>query len=120
MAQPALAGLPPSMTAGSYEMRDYFSNQDPPRSLPHIAPSITPYLGLRARLSQIWFNRWTILLLLVLIRTLIAIASIDSNLASTRVEALSACSEVESMGSTMASMPHYMSQGVNELAASGV
>lgn len=114
------AGLPPPVPAGNHEIRDYYSNQDPPRSLPHIAPSITPYLGLRARLSQIWFNRWTILLLLVLVRTLIAIAGIDNNLASARVEALSACSEVESMGSTMASMPHYMSQGVNELAATGV
>lgn len=108
------------MPAGNHEIRDYYSNQDPPRSLPHTAPSVTPYLGLRARLSQIWFNRWTILLLLVLIRTLIAIAGINNNLASARLEALSACSEVESMGSTMASMPHYMSQGVNELAASGV
>lgn len=114
------AGPPPSMPANNHEIRDYYSNQDPPRSVPHIAPSITPYLGLRARLSQIWFNRWTILLLLVLIRTLIAIAGIDNNLASARLEALSACSEVESMGSTMASMPHYMSQGVNELAATGV
>lgn len=108
------------MPAGSHEMRDYYSNQDPPRLFPHTAPSITPYLGLRARLSQIWFNRWTILLLLVLVRTLLAIASVDSNLISARREALAACSDVESMGSTMASMPHYMSLGVNELAATGV
>ena len=101
-------------------MRDYYSNQDPPRSSPHTAPSITPYLGLRARLSQIWINRWTILLLLVLARTLIGISSLDHNLSSARREALSACSDVESMGSAMASMPHYMSQGVNEMAASGV
>jgi hypothetical protein len=114
------AGASPSMPAGSHEVRDYYSNQSPPRSLPHTAPSITPYLGLRARLSQIWINRWTILLLLVLARTLIAISGIDDNLASARREALSACSDVESMGSAMASMPHYMSQGVNELAATGI
>jgi hypothetical protein len=108
------------MPAGIHEVRDYYSNQSPPRSLPHTAPSITPYLGLRARLSQIWINRWTILLLLVLARTLIAISGIDDNLASARREALSACSDVESMGSAMASMPHYMSQGVNELAATGI
>ncbi|RVX75769.1 hypothetical protein B0A52_00125 [Exophiala mesophila] len=120
-APPALsAGISPSMPAGSHEMRDYYSNQGPPRLFPHTTPSITPYLGLRARLSQIWFNRWTILLLLVLVRTLIAIASVDSNLISARREALAACSDVESMGSTMASMPHYMSLGVNELAATGV
>lgn len=108
------------MPAGSHEIRDYYSNQDPPRSLAHTAPSITPYLGLRARLSQIWLNRWTILLLLVLARTLIAISGINNDLGSARREALSACSDVESMGSTMASMPHYMSQGVNEMAATGV
>lgn len=116
----AITADAPSVPAGSHEMQDYYSNQDPPRSLPHTAPSITPYLGLRARLSQIWINRWTILLLLVLARTLIAISGINSDLASARREALSACSGVEAMGSAMASMPHYMSQGVNELTATGV
>lgn len=110
----------PSMPAGSHKMRDYFSNQDPPRSSPYTAPSITPYLGLRARLSQVWINRWTILLLLVLARTLITLSGINHDLDSSRREALSACSAVESMGSAMASMPHYMSQGINELTASGV
>jgi hypothetical protein len=108
------------MPAGSHEMRDYYTNQDPPRPTPHTAPSITPYLGLRARLSQIWINRWTILLLLVLARTLLAISSINYDLGSARREALSACSGVEAMGSAMASMPHYMSQGINEMAATGV
>jgi hypothetical protein len=110
----------PSVPAGSHEMQDHYSNQDPPRSSPHIAPSITPYLGLRSRLSQIWINRWTVLLLLVLAQILIAISGINSDLDSARREALSACSNVESLGSAMASMPHYMSQGANELAAKGV
>jgi len=112
--------FPPSMPAGSHEMREYYSNQDPPRSAPHTAPSDTPYLGLRARLSQVWINRWTILLLLILARTLLAIQGINYNVASARREALSACSDVEAMGSTMASMPHYMSQGVNSLTAAGI
>lgn len=108
------------MPAGSHEMRDYFSNQDPPRPTPYTAPSITPYLGLRARLSQVWINRWTILLLLVLARSLLAVSGIQNDLGSARREALSACSSVESMGSAMASMPHFMAQGVNELTAVGV
>lgn len=83
-------------------------------------PNFKPYLGLRARLSQVWLNRWTILLLLVLVRLLIAIASTDSSLASARREALSACTQVENIGSSMASMPHYMARGVNEMTASGV
>ena len=108
------------MPAGSHEMRNYYSNQDPPRPTPYTAPSITPYLGLRARLSQVWINRWTILLLLVLARSLIAVSGLKNDLDSARREALSACSSVESMGSAMASMPHYMAQGVNELTATGV
>jgi hypothetical protein len=108
------------MPAGGHEMRDYYTDQDPPRPTPHTAPSITPYLGLRARLSQIWINRWTVLLLLVLARTLIAISDINYDLASARREALSACSGVEAAGSAMASMPHYLSAGVNEMAATGV
>lgn len=108
------------MPAGSHGMRDYLPNQDPPRLTPYTAPSITPYLGLRARLSQVWINRWTILLLLVLARSLIAVTGIRNELDSARREALSACSSVESVGSAMASMPHYMSQGVNELTAAGV
>lgn len=108
------------MPAGGHEMRNYYSNQDPPRPTPYTAPSITPYLGLRARLSQVWINRWTILLLLVLARSLIAVSGLKNDLDSARREALSACSSVESMGSAMASMPHYMAQGVNELTATGV
>ena len=112
--------VPPSLSAGDHGMPDYYAAQDTQRPVPHTLPNITPYLGLRARLSQVWINKWTILLLLVLARTLIAIAGLHNDLGSARREALSACSSVESMGSAMASMPHYMSHGVNEMAAHGV
>ena len=114
--------VPPSLSAGDHGMREYYnaaqdtSTPAPPQSL----HTITPYLGLRARLSQIWINRWTILLFLILVRVLIAIGSLDHDLASAKTEALAACSSVESVGSAMASMPHYMSKGVNEMAAAGV
>ncbi|KAJ8605032.1 hypothetical protein MRB53_041577 [Persea americana] len=83
-------------------------------------PDITPYLGLNARLSQVWINKWTILLLLVLVRLLIACASLHTGLNNAKQEALSACTSVESVGCALASMPHYLSQGVNELTASGI
>jgi len=51
---------------------------------------------------------------------MLATQSLDSDLSSARREALSACTGVESMGSAMASMPFYMSKGVNEMAASGI
>ncbi|KAJ5544988.1 hypothetical protein N7535_006624 [Penicillium sp. DV-2018c] len=90
------------------------------RIIPLHPDGLTPYLGLRARLSQVWINRWTILLLLVLVRLLIAIADLQSNMGSAKREALSACTSVESMGSAMASMPFYLSKGTNELVASSV
>jgi hypothetical protein len=107
------------MPAGGHGSNDYYT-QELPRPPPSTTSNITPYLGLRSRLSQVWINRWTILLLLVLARTLIAISGVNSDLDSARREAVSACIGVESMGSAMASMPHYMSQGINEMAATGV
>ncbi|KAF2036209.1 hypothetical protein EK21DRAFT_96172 [Setomelanomma holmii] len=118
--QQLFPAVPPSMSAGEHEMRDYHASQDAPRPTINQTPDFKPYLGLRARLSQIWINRWTILLLLVLVRLLFAIASTDSSLVSARREALSACTQVENIGSSMASMPHYMAKGVNEMTASGI
>jgi methyl-accepting chemotaxis protein len=80
----------------------------------------TPYLSLPSRLSQIWFNRWTVLLLLVLVHFLITISSLNDGLGDAKTKALSACTKVEDIGSAMASMPHYLSVGVNSLAASGI
>ncbi|KAJ5631382.1 Plasma membrane fusion protein prm1 [Penicillium longicatenatum] len=95
-------------------------NPEDGRIIPSHPDGLTPYLGLRARLSQVWINRWTILILLVLVRLLLAIGNIRSDMASAKREALSACTSVESMGSAMASMPHYLAGGVNELTAAGV
>ncbi|KAL9124427.1 MAG: hypothetical protein Q9217_006236 [Psora testacea] len=114
--------VPPSLSAGDHGIGDYYTaaQGNAQRPTPNTVQSITPYLGLRSRLSQVWINRWTVLLFLVLVRTLIAISGLNNDLASAKTEAMSACSGVESMGSAMASMPHYLSAGVNELAASGV
>lgn len=118
--QHTFPAAPPSISAGEHEMRDYYAAQNAPRPTSDQTPYLTPYLGLRARLSQVWINRWTVLLLLVLFRTLLAIASMDSNLTSARAQALSACKGVENVGSAMASMPYYMAQGTNELVAASI
>lgn len=86
----------------------------------HSDPAYTAHLGLRARLSQVWINKWTILLLLILCRLLLTTQSLDDSLVSAKSEALSACTSVEKVGSSMASMPHYLSGGVNAMAADGV
>lgn len=118
-AKQAFPAIPISLHAEDHEMRD-FSTDHPDYTLPSTIPYYTPYLGLRARLSQVWINKWTILLALVLARVLLAVKGLDHDIASAKSEALSACTSVENVGSAMASMPHYLSQGVNEMAANGV
>jgi hypothetical protein len=81
---------------------------------------IKSYLDSRARLSQIWINRWTVLILLVLVRCIFAFASANSNVRTARADAIGACTEVEGIGNSMASMPHYMAGGINDLTATSV
>jgi hypothetical protein len=109
--------VPSTLNAGDHEMRDWNTEYNTP---PSTVPYYTPYLGLRARLSQTWVNRWTVLLLLVIVRLLLATKDINYDIANAKTEALSACTSVENVGSAMASMPHYLSEGVNALAADGV
>ena len=94
--------------------------RDARRDLVTQSPWLTPYLGLRARLSQVWLNRWTILILLVLVRTLFAVADLEDKINDARADAMSSCTSMENVGSTIASAPHYMASGVNELTAHGV
>lgn len=90
------------------------------RRVPQTVPGLTPYLGARSRLSQVWFNRWTVLLMLILVRIILASISLDNDLESAREKAFSACTGVESMGTAMASMPFYMANGVNDLTAKSI
>ncbi|KAM4059286.1 plasma membrane fusion protein PRM1 [Hirsutella rhossiliensis] len=115
--EPAYPDVPPSLRSDSFEMSDVPKTQ---QARGQSEPSTTPYLGLPSRLSQIWINRWTVLLLLVLVRVVLLIAQLDENVGNAKIQALSACTKVEDVGSAMASMPHYLSMGVNDLAASGI
>ncbi|KAF4971516.1 hypothetical protein FSARC_1676 [Fusarium sarcochroum] len=114
---PVYPAVPNSLRSESFEMTEMRKVQE---ARADTAPNITPYLSLRSRLSQIWMNRWTILLILVLVRVMILIVDLKENVGDAKVKALSACTKVEDVGSAMASMPHYLSRGVNELAASGI
>lgn len=91
-----------------------------PNAPPNTVPQYTPYLGLRSRLSQVWINRWTILLALIICRLLLSLRDINYDVNNAKQEALAACTSVENVGSAMASMPHYLSDGVNAIAADGV
>lgn len=113
--------IPPTLNISSWEKQGEPNPPSAPSSsrLPGNN-EITPYLGLRARLSQIWFNRWTVLLLLVLVHFLLTAGSLQNGLDDSKEKAMSACKKVEDTGSAMASMPHYLSRGVNSLVADGI
>ncbi|KAK0634290.1 plasma membrane fusion protein PRM1 [Bombardia bombarda] len=114
--------VPPNIEA--WEMVDIGRQQNDNEATlePHADtdPKVTPYLGLRARLSQVWLNRWTILLMLILARVIILSGSLNDNISDAKEKALSSCTKVEDIGSAMASMPHYLSVGVNSMAAKGI
>ena len=124
-AAPPVPLVPSNLNSNAWHTLD-LHDEPQSRSAPqlqayaHTAPTVTPYLGLRARLSQLWFNRWTILLLLVLVRVVLLTGSLNDNISDAKAKALSACTKVEDIGSAMASMPHYLSVGVNSLASDGI
>lgn len=91
-----------------------------PAAQPYLSPHLTPYLGLRSRLSQVGINRWTVLLLLVLLRMILVMDHLNDDVEDAKAKALSACIKVEDIGSTVASMPHYLSAGVNSLVVDGM
>ncbi|OTB01613.1 hypothetical protein M426DRAFT_35346, partial [Hypoxylon sp. CI-4A] len=112
--------VPSSLRHDAYDTKDIRKMKFRELLSQSSAKGVTPYLGLGSRLSQIWFNRWTVLLLLVLVNFLLTIGSLNGNLDDAKAKALSACTKVEDIGSAMASMPHYLSVGVNRLTASGI
>jgi hypothetical protein len=122
----AVPPVPSNLNANTWHTLDLQNDEPQNRSASqlrphaHTAPTLTPYLGLRARLSQLWFNRWTILLILVLVRVILLTGSLNDNIGDAKAKALSACTKVEDVGSAMASMPHYLSVGVNSLASDGI
>lgn len=79
-----------------------------------------PYLGLPARLSQIWLNRWTLLLALIFFQLLFTAKLLKADLESAKREALAACVALEDTSSVFASLPHYMALGMNTMTTKGI
>lgn len=80
----------------------------------------TPYIQLRARLSQACFNHWTILLLLVLFRLVFAARNLDRDLDRGLADVTVLCREVQTAASTAISMPHYLAKGTNTLVGDAI
>ena len=87
-----------------------------------LVSSVTfrPYLGLPARLSQVWLNRWTVLFLYVFVHVLCTASFLKSDIEGARKDALAACIALEHTGSTLASLPHYAALGLNTMTKKGI
>lgn len=94
--------------------QSYFN---PPKDL---ADSVKPYIGLRARLSQIWINNYTIFLILIIVKLVMFRASLSSSLETAEKYTMSSCKSAENMGSSVATMPHYLAIGANSLISKGL
>lgn len=79
-----------------------------------------PYIGLPARLSQVWLNRWTLLLALIFVQLLSTASFLKNDIESARREALAACVALEQTSSVLASLPHYMALGMNTMTTKGI
>lgn len=93
----------------SDKQNSYFA---PPKDL---AERVTPYIELRARLSQIWINQHTIFLVLIIIKLVLFNVSLTSSLESTEKYTMSSCKAAENIGSSAASTPHYLALGANSM-----
>lgn len=94
--------------------KSYYS---PPRD---IADSVTPYIGLRARLSQVWLNEYTVFLILVIIKIALFRSSLTSSLTTAEKYTLNSCKSAENLSSSAASAPHYLAIGANSLISKGI
>jgi hypothetical protein len=113
--------VPPPLRHEPFEVDEgKLASAQPSSQPPHSSGAVTPWIGGRSRISQAPMNRWTVLLLLVLARLLIYLDSLKTNLVSSKTKSVAACAKVEDVGSSIASMPHYLSTGVNRMAAEGI
>lgn len=87
---------------------------------PDLTESVTPYIGIKARLSQVWINQYTIFLILIIIKIVLFQMSLKNSLETAEKYTMSSCKSSENMGSSAASMPHYMAIGANSLISKGL
>lgn len=74
------------------------------------AQSITPFIGLRARLSQIWFNRFSIVLLIISIKLILFRRNLKYSLGVAELYTKSSCQSMQSFMSNVISMPNTLAQ----------
>ncbi|CCE85969.1 Piso0_005611 [Millerozyma farinosa CBS 7064] len=76
------------------------------------------YLNLYEIISQAWFNKFTIILVLMTLKLFLFSRALVSDLGSIKAYTKSACASLDNYSQIMTSMPSYVSQVVNQVLAS--
>lgn len=76
------------------------------------------YLNLYEIVSQAWFNRCTIVLVLMTLKIYLFSRALVSDLGSVKAYTKSACASLDNYSQIMTSMPLYVSQIINQVLAS--
>lgn len=79
-----------------------------------------PYLGSRALLSLSWLSQYFLALLLALVSLCFLLGSIPALIDDSKVAFRTSCIGIEGAANVVASLPHYMADGVNEMNAKAV
>lgn len=82
--------------------------------------AISPYIGINGRLSQIWVNRFTILLILIAVKLALFSQNVQYSLRSAEAYTSSSCQAVQIMVSNMESAPHFIAQAADKLVSNAM
>lgn len=76
---------------------------------------MTPYIGLKARLSQVWLNPLTVMLFILAVKTALFLKSLGTTLDSSRQYTMTACESSEQVATHIAATPHYLALSANSM-----
>ncbi|ODV84055.1 hypothetical protein CANARDRAFT_29503 [[Candida] arabinofermentans NRRL YB-2248] len=105
-----------------FEEKDQKINSVPNNCIP-IGNTKTyqrPYLNLNERLSQVFFNYYTIFLILVILKLIVFKNSIQTSLIQAKEKTNLVCESAENYATSMVNLPYYLSKASNVLIAKGL
>ncbi|ODV97988.1 hypothetical protein PACTADRAFT_480 [Pachysolen tannophilus NRRL Y-2460] len=92
-----------------YYYHHYKKEQEPYIFIPK------PYLQIWDRLSQVWLNKWSLLLVLIILKLIFYKKSLVSALQIAEIHTISTCSSIDQFSSIVSSLPHYMAKASNQI-----
>lgn len=79
-----------------------------------------PYLTFKDKLTQVWINQYTLLLLLICVKICLFSFSLKSSLSASESSTTTTCNLIDKYASNIISVPHYTAKTANALIYKGV